>query len=170
MNPSTTTKGGCMAARYGSWTTSCPLSGASMAFRYGGNSNSTCFRSSFGTYTFSPYACCEQVKAWHKNLETNLNLKNTRGDQDLWDHTVESSLNWILKNHVNDCLYQGVETSLRRSLVEVKNYKEMYTGQMVRFLLLQHWTLLIGKIHPNWQLKNKVNNCLYQEKTVWRGH
>ena len=78
-----------------------------MALRYGGNSNSTCPRSSSGTDTFSPYECCEQLKVWHKNLETNLNPKNTRGDQDLWDHTVESSLNWILKNHFNDCLYLG---------------------------------------------------------------
>ena len=60
-----------------------------------------------------PFECREQVK--------------------VWDLNVESNPNWILKSHVNDCLYHGGERSLRISIVEIKTYEEVYTGQMVIF-------------------------------------
>ena len=43
---------------------------------------------------------------------------------------VESGSDWILKNIVNHCLYQGGENSRRITTREIKTYDEVFTGQM----------------------------------------
>ena len=85
-----------------------------MAVMYGGNSNSPNSRSSSVTNLFSRYECRNQVKVLDMNIETNPK--------------------WILKNIMNECLYQGGENSLRRTLVEIKTFEEVFTGQIVRVL------------------------------------
>ena len=79
-----------------------------MAAKFG--VRTTSFPSS-GANTFSPYKCRDQVK--------------------VWDLNVESDPHWILKNIVNDCLYQSNEDSLRRIIVEIKTYEDEFTGQML---------------------------------------
>ena len=102
-------------------------------------------RRNHGPDTFSPFECGEQVN--------------------VWDLNVESSPNWILKNHVNDCLYQGGESSLRRSIVEIKTYEELYTGQIFyyNFLFWKYsrwfWSVIQGN-HSCWQLVMKSHKFL----------
>ena len=50
------------------------------------------------------------------------------------DLNVEASPNWLLKNSLSDCVYQGGENSLRRNMTEIKPYKEVYTEKMVSYL------------------------------------
>ena len=54
----------------------------------------------------------------------------------VYNMNVESLANWIKKNTLSDCVYQTDENSLRRSLTEIKNYEEMFTGRTVSGLII----------------------------------
>ena len=50
----------------------------------------------------------------------------------LWDLDVEKNPDWTLKSHLKDCFYEGGDmSSLSRHIVEIKNYEDVYTGNMV---------------------------------------
>ena len=54
----------------------------------------------------------------------------------VFNMNVESMPNWNMKNTLSDCVFQTDENSLRRSLTEIKNYEEIFTGRTVSGLII----------------------------------